>query len=126
MELQLLRGFGEVLSWDVQIVGSVHSNREPLNPERAYAGAVSAGLLARWDVLRLIPFAALGISWVELSGVPELRSSLGLPMRVGVEYLWSRRWRVSAQLSGHVLVQSDHTGLDWGQVTVGFGPAWGW
>lgn len=112
-------------------MASVHSKRlntlKGKSSRYACAGAIASGLTARWDVLRWVPFLGVGLGRYQFEGTGGGGEGghWGAPLKMGVEYLFSRGWLLSAQVSGHVVVRNQTAGLDWALFTVGLGPRWG-
>ncbi len=114
------RGVSEFWSLDLHTSASV-------GPD-GLAATAGPEVGARWDVLQWVPFASAGVAFYHFTGVGTTLSGshLGVPLRLGVDYLATRRWQMTAEASGHVVVQSDGLGFPWFQLTVGAGLLWGW
>jgi len=81
--------------------GSWHASSGDTRP-RALGG--SAGITYAVDVLRVIPFAELGVAVADLGGVAGgARTDLGVDVGVGAEYLLTRRWSLSLAVRARAL-----------------------
>jgi hypothetical protein len=104
------------------------SSTSSTSSDDAWALAVSPGLLYRWDVLRVVPYAGVGVGFYEWRGElePAVKSAqFGVSGRLGVDYLLSRDVVLSVQASSH-WVSEDGIRMPWFQLGVGAGHAWGW
>jgi hypothetical protein len=137
VEGYLRHGLGDSLDFELQVLTSLH----PFQPDSksapapgsttsdpAWALGLSPGVLYRWDVLRAVPFAGLGLGIYEWGGVEsELNSAqFGVSGRLGLDYLLSRDVVMSVQASAHLLMAESSVRLPWFQLGVGAAHAWGW
>jgi hypothetical protein len=136
-EAFLSRGITDALDLDVQITTSLHpfqpdAKMAPV-PGRSATGepwllGISPGLLYRWDVLRVIPFAGVGVG--AFAG-DELSSrwsgfQFGASARAGVEWLLNRDVVLSVQASAHLALTDSSVPAPWVLLTAGAGYVWGW
>jgi hypothetical protein len=132
-EAFLQRGISDSIDLDLQALTSVH----PFQPgsksamavnDAAWAFALAPGVLYRWDVLRTIPYAGLGVGVYNWSGVEaELKGiRFGGSGRLGLEYLLTRDVFLSVQTSAHFVLTDSGIRLPLFQLGVGAGHAWGW
>jgi hypothetical protein len=136
-EAFLRYGLGEAIDLDLQLLTSLH----PFQPDAKLAtgspvgdsalpwvAGVSPGLLYRWDVLRIIPFAGAGVGAYHADGLDSRweGTQFGVSARAGVEYLLSRDVVLSAQLAAHLALTESPLPAPWIQLGVGASYAWGW
>jgi hypothetical protein len=93
-----------------------------------WALGLTPGLLYRWDVLRVIPFAGAAVGIYASDGWSRSGSGLqlGAAGRAGVEYLLSRDVVLSVQASAHFALTDPPLPSPWLQLTAGVGYVWGW
>lgn len=133
----LRHGVSESLDLDVQVMTSLHpfGARDADAPVgsassgNAWALALSPGLLYRWDVLRAVPFAGIGVGVYEWQG--ELKPAVkptqfGVSARLGLDYLLSRDVVLSMQATTHWVTSDGSVTMPWFQLGVGAAHAWGW
>jgi hypothetical protein len=129
LEGYLRYGLTESLDVDVQVLTSFHPFAKGEGPEEnAWAMALSPGVIYRWDVLRVVPFAGVGIGLYEWGGElePAVKSAqFGASARLGLDYLLSRDVVVSVQANSH-WVNADGVRMPWFQLGIGAAHAWGW
>ena len=136
LEGYLRYGLTESLDVDVQVLTSFHPFAKGNGPaddgaapaQNAWAMALSPGLLYRWDVLRVVPFAGVGVGLYEWDGElePAVKSAqFGASLRLGLDYLLSRDVVLSVQASSH-WVSADGIRMPWFQLGIGAAHAWGW
>lgn len=109
------------------------SNARPPAPAGASAEVpwvlgVAPGLSYRWDVLRVIPFAGLGVGVYASDGLSSRWNGLqfGAVARAGVEYLLNRDVVLSVQGSAHLALTESPLPSPYMQLTAGAGYVWGW
>jgi hypothetical protein len=133
----LRRGVSDSLDLDLQILTSLHpfQSDAKMATDSASTGAstpwalgLTPGLLYRWDVLRVIPFAGAAVGIYASDGWSRSGSGLqfGAAGRAGVEYLLSRDVVLSVQASAHFALTESPLPSPWLQLTVGAGYVWGW
>jgi hypothetical protein len=140
-EAFLRYGLGDSLELDVQVLTSIHPFQQDaklssgMAPGSAGDGSalpwvVGAGpaLLYRWDVLRVIPFAGVGVGMYtsKASDSKWDGTQFGASARAGVEYLLSRDVVLSAQLGAHLALTESPLPAPWVQLGVGAAYVWGW
>jgi hypothetical protein len=95
--LDLEYGISDAWAARVSIGGSLH----PVTPDMKTglpAGEVTAttalaGVTYTFDVLRLVPYAELGLGFVRFGGaVSQPHSTLATELGIGADYLLTRRW----------------------------------
>jgi len=136
IEGYLRHGLADSVDFELQVLTSLHpfqpdSKSAPASStasEPAWAFGLSPGVLYRWDVLRAVPFAGIGLGIYEWSGVNrELnRAQFGVSGRLGLDYLLSRNVVMSVQASTHLVMAESSVRLPWFQLGVGAAHAWGW
>jgi hypothetical protein len=136
-EAYLRHGLSDSFDLDLQILTSLHpclSGPRSVQPvgsttsEPGWALALAPGIVYRWDVLRAIPFAGVGLGFYEWGGVDrELdRAQFGASGRLGLDYLLTRDVVLSAQTSAHFAVAESGVRVPWFQLGVGAAHVWGW
>lgn len=136
-EAYLRRGIGDALDLDLQLLTSLHpfqpdtkmppgSSNEP--SALPWALGITPGLLYRWDVLRAIPYAGVGLGVYTGEGLSSRwnGTQFGAVARAGVEWLLNRDVVLSAQTSAHFGLSERPVPAPWVQLTVGAGYVWGW
>ena len=96
--------------------------------ETPWVLGITPGLLYRWDVLRVIPFAGAGIGAFVGDGLSSRwnGAQFGVSGRAGIEYLLNRDVVVSVQASAHLALTESPIPSPWFQLTAGVGYVWGW
>lgn len=131
----LRHGLSDSFDLELQILTSLHPfAAEAAQPsgsdtsELGWALALGPAIVYRWDVLRLIPFAGLGLGVYEWGGVDrELdRAQFGGSGRLGLEYLLTRDVVLSVQTSAHLTLADSDVRIPWFQLGIGAAHAWGW
>ncbi len=110
------RGFGDYAAWRVHGAGGVYGGGGV-----ATIGLVTVGLSYRVDVLRYVPYVAVGIGGIVRSGGPfETGLEPVLELAAGVDWLRGRdrSWGLAGSLTGFA---SDTTTL-----TIGLRSTWRW
>jgi hypothetical protein len=136
-ETFLRRGITDAVDLDLQITSSLHpfqpDAKMALGPTGTSAEApwvlgITPGLLYRWDVLRVIPFAGAGIGAFVSDGLSSRwnGAQFGVSGRAGVEYLLNRDVVLSVQASAHFALTESPVPSPWFQLTAGAGYVWGW
>ncbi len=139
------RGLGDAIDLDVQLLTSLHPFQPDVKllpdgsnaradgaggaaPDAAWVLGVAPGLSYRWDVLRVIPFAGLGVGVYASDGLSSRWNGLqfGAVARAGVEYLLNRDVVLSVQASTHLALTESPIPSPYIQLTAGAGYAWGW
>lgn len=136
-EAFLRHGLTDAVDLDVQLTTSLH----PFQPDAKMAlgqgssssdlpwvVGITPGLLYRWDVLRVIPFAGAGVGAFAGDGLASRwnGAQFGVSARAGVDYLQSRDVVLSVQASAHFVLTESPIPSPWFQLTVGAGYVWGW
>jgi hypothetical protein len=91
------RGFGDYASWRVQLAGALYGGGGV-----AGSGLATVGLSYRLDVLRYVPYAAIGVGALVRGGGPfELGVEPALEIGGGVDVLRgrARSWGVAAAIT---------------------------
>jgi hypothetical protein len=136
-EAYLRHGLGDSFDLDLQILTSLHpfqpgsASVQPVGSatsEPAWAFALAPGVVYRWDVLRIIPFAGVGVGVYEWRGVDEKldRAQFGASGRLGLDYLLTRDVVLSVQTSAHFVLAENAVRVPWFQLGVGAAHVWGW
>lgn len=133
-EAYLRRGLGDALDLDLQILTSLHPFQPDtkIPPESGggtpWAVGLSPGLVYRWDVLRLIPYAGAGVGLYRGDGLASgwNGTQFGAVARGGVEWLLNRDVLLSLQASAHFGLTESPMPAPWVQLTAGAGYVWGW
>jgi hypothetical protein len=140
-EAFLRYGLGDSLELDVQVLTSIHPFQQGAklsstmaassageSSELPWIAGVTPALLYRWDVLRVIPFAGvgLGVYSSEGGGSKWDGTQFGASARAGVEYLLSRDVVLSAQLGAQLALAESPLPAPWIQLGVGAAYVWGW
>jgi len=110
------RGFGDYAAWRVHGAGAVYGGGGIVT-----SGLVTAGLSYRVDVLRYVPYAAVGVGVIVRDGGPFAGGvEPVLELSAGVDWLRSRSrsWGLTGSLTGFA---SDTTTL-----SVGVRSTWRW
>jgi hypothetical protein len=133
----LRHGISDAVELDLQLTTSLH----PFQPDAKMAlGSRSSsselpwvlgftpGLLYRWDVLRVIPFAGAGVGVFAGDGLSSRWNGVqfGVSARAGVEYLLTRDVVLGLQASAHFDLTESPVPSPWLQLTAGAGYVWGW
>jgi hypothetical protein len=123
LDLQILTSLHPFQS-DAKMASGAGENRAPT----PWALGLTPGLLYRWDVLRVIPFAGAAVGIYASDGWSRSGSGLqfGAAGRAGVEYLLSRDVVLSVQASAHFALTESPLPSPWVQLTAGAGYVWGW
>jgi hypothetical protein len=133
----LRHGLTDSVDLDIQILTSLHpfqsdakmaSGSASTGASTPWALGLTPGLLYRWDVLRVIPFAGAAVGIYASDGWSRSGSGLqfGAAGRAGVEYLLSRDVVLSVQASAHFALTDGPLPSPWLQLTAGAGYVWGW
>jgi len=133
----LRHGLSDSFDLELQVLTSLHPfppASDPVQPvgsapsDRGWALGLGPGVLYRWDVLRMIPFAGVGLGIYEWGGVDaELnRAQFGGSARLGLDYLLTRDVVLSVQTSAHAAWSDDGVTIPWFQLGLGAAHAWGW
>jgi hypothetical protein len=136
-ETFLRRGITDAVDLDLQITSSLHpfqpDAKMALGPSGASAETpwvlgITPGLMYRWDVLRVIPFAGAGIGAFVGDGLSSRwnGAQFGVSGRAGIEYLLNRDVVLSVQASAHLALTESPIPSPWFQLTAGAGYVWGW
>jgi hypothetical protein len=136
-EAFLRRGITDAVDLDLQITSSLHpfqpDAKMALGPtstssEPPWVLGITPGLLYRWDVLRVIPFAGAGVGAFVGDGLSSRwnGAQFGVSGRAGVEYLLNRDVVLSVQASAHFALTESPIPSPWFQLTAGAGYVWGW
>jgi len=134
----LRRGIAESLDLDLQILSSIHPFQgdsktvdSPPNVSPAktpWALGIVPGLLYRWDVFRVVPYAGIGLGFYSLNHAvfTSAGGQFGASGRAGLDYLLNRSVVLSVQASVHVVSTQSSLQVPWVQVGLGAAHAWGW
>lgn len=139
-EAFLRHGLTDSVELDVQVLTSLHpfqpDAKMPASASSAgvpWVAALAPGLVYRWDVLRLIPFAGAAVGLMVGDGFEAGDAvsrwngvQFGASVRGGLEYLMSREVILSAQASAHVALTESPLPAPWFQLGAGAGFVWGW
>jgi hypothetical protein len=136
-EVFLRHGANDTVDLDLQIMTSLHpfqpDAKMAFGPSGSSSGlpwvlGIAPGLLYRWDVLRVIPFAGAGVSAFAGNGLSSRWNGvqLGVSGRAGVDYLLNRDVVMSVQASAHFDLTDSPVPSPWLQLTAGAGFVWGW
>lgn len=135
-EAYLRHGLSDSFDLELQVLTSLHPfpPAAPMLPvgsepsDLGWALGLGPGLLYRWDVLRVVPFAGVGIGIYEWAGVDRdlNRAQFGGSTRIGLDYLLTRDVVLSVQTSAHVAWSDDGVRIPWFQLGLGAAHAWGW
>lgn len=136
-EAYVRHGLSDSFDLELQVLTSLHPfspSSDPVPPvgsapsNHGWALGLGPGLLYRWDVLRIVPFAGVGLGVYEWSGVDaELnRAQFGGSGRLGLDYLLTRDVVLSVQTSAHLAWSDDGVTIPWFQLGLGAAHAWGW
>jgi hypothetical protein len=130
----LRRGITESLDLDLQILGSVHPfqadskiDGSAAPTKTPWAIGVVPGLIYRWDVFRVVPYAGIGLGFYSWNNAvtSSAGGQFGASGRAGVDYLLNRSVVLSMQASVHV-VNAQGLQVPWIQIGLGAAHAWGW
>jgi hypothetical protein len=132
-EPYLRHGLTDSFDLELQVLTSLH----PFPPSDSVGSAGSdlgwalglgPGVLYRWDVLRVVPFAGVGLGVYEWGGVDAdlNRAQFGGSARLGLDYLLTRDVVFSAQTSAHAAWSDGGVRIPWFQLGFGAAYAWGW
>jgi opacity protein-like surface antigen len=136
----LRRGIAESLDLDLQVLSSIHpfqadsksadapSNVSAARVKTPWALGVVPGLLYRWDVFRVVPYAGIGLGFysVNTAVVTSAGGQFGASGRAGLDYLLNRSVVLSVQASVHVMNRQSSLQVPWVQIGLGAAHAWGW
>jgi hypothetical protein len=136
-EAFLRHGVTDSVDLDLQLTTSFHpfqpDAKMALSPSRApselpWLLGFTPGLLYRWDVLRVIPFAGAAVGVFAGDGLSSRWNGVqfGVSGRAGVEYLLNRDVVLSMQASAHFDLTDSPVPSPWFQLTAGAGYVWGW
>jgi hypothetical protein len=92
-----------------------------------WAIGIVPGLIYRWDVFRVVPYAGIGLgfySWND-AVTRSAGGQFGASGRAGLDYLLNRSVVLSVQASVHV-VNAQGLQVPWIQIGLGAAHAWGW
>jgi hypothetical protein len=132
LDAYVRRGLTPAFDFDLQVLASVHpfqlgskSRAAASESEAPWALGMVPGLLYRWDVFRVVPYAGIGLgfySW-NRAVTSSAGGQFGAAGRVGLDYLLNRSVVLSVQASAHVVFEG---AVPWLQLGVGAAHAWGW
>jgi hypothetical protein len=131
----LRRGISERLDLDLQILSSIHPfqadskmNGSTAQPKMPWAIGIVPGLIYRWDVFRVVPYAGIGLGFYSWNNAVTSNAGgqFGASGRAGLDYLLNRTVVLSMQASVHVVNVQSSLHLPWFQVGLGAAHAWGW
>lgn len=110
------RGFSDALAWRLGAGGGAYRGGGQLS----YSGHAVAGLTYRFDVLKYVPYAQLGVGGVVISGPEVSQVSPLVELGVGLDVLASRSFSYGVQVKFESFVQE--TSL----FTAGLRLSWRW
>jgi hypothetical protein len=133
----LRHGLTDAVDFDLQLTTSLHpfqpDAKMALGPISSSSGlpwvlGITPGLLYRWDVLRVIPFAGAAVGAFAGDGLVSRWNGVqfGVSARAGVEYLLNRDVVLSVQASAHFALTESPIPSPWLELTAGAGYVWGW
>jgi len=135
----LRRGLTESLDLDLQILSSIHPFQADSKSDAAAPGAASKqempwalgivpGLLYRWDVFQVVPYAGFGLGFYSWNNAvtSSAGGQFGASGRVGLDYLLNRSVVLSVQASVHVVNIDGSLRVPWVELGLGAAHAWGW
>lgn len=129
----LRRGISESLDLDLQILGSIHpfqadSKMNGAAAQTPWAIGVVPGLIYRWDVFRVVPYAGIGLGFFSWNNAvtSSAGGQFGASGRAGLDYLLNRSVVLSMQASVHVVNAHGSLQVPWIQLGLGAAHAWGW
>jgi hypothetical protein len=135
-ETYLRHGLTDSFDLELQVLTSLHpftptSDAVPVGSapsDLGWALGLGPGILYRWDVLRVVPFAGVGLGIYEWGGVDAdlNRAQFGGSARLGLDYLLTRNVVLSVQTSAHAAWSDDGVRIPWFQLGLGAAHAWGW
>jgi hypothetical protein len=135
----LRRGLTDSLDLDLQVLSSIHPFQgdsksdaatpgAAAKPEIPWAIGIVPGLLYRWDVFRVVPYAGFGLGFYSWNSAvtSSAGGQFGASGRVGLDYLLNRNVVLSVQASVHVVNTDGSLRVPWVQLGLGAAHAWGW
>jgi hypothetical protein len=135
----LRRGLTDSLELDLQVLSSIHPFQADSKSDAAASNAtpragvpwalgIVPGLLYRWDVFRIVPYAGFGLGFYSWNRAVSNSAGgqFGASGRVGLDYLFNRSVVLSVQASVHVVNTDSSLRVPWVQIGLGAAHAWGW
>ena len=140
LDAYLRRGLSDAFDLDLQVLSSIHPFQADSKSDATastaavpeapipWALGIVPGLLYRWDVFRVVPYAGVGFGFYSWNRAVSTSAGgqFGASGRVGLDYLLNRSVVLSVQASVHVVHTESFLRVPWIQIGVGAAHAWGW